>query len=435
LDGPFGLAQDAVGNLFISDVNNARIRRVLLRPPVNTTTGNNISLVSNGIGFTFSDVVSPGTTTVTPVKPAAVGTLPDTLTLAGAMAFEIHTTAQFAGPVSITFTVPGPITQTVFNNVQVLHKLPTGFEVLPTTRNFATLTITATTTSFSPFVIARPKDVTPPTISCANLDGLWHANDVTIACTAQDSESGLPNPADASFTLTTSVPAGTETANPSTGSRTVCDAVGNCATAGPFTGIQVDKKPPVITLSNPAANAHYIINQSVLASYGCTDGGSGVASCSGQVISGSAVSTVNVGSFTFTVNAADAVGNISQQNSTYTVAYNICLLFDPTRARSAGSKYHFQIQLCDATNHNLSSAGIAVTASSITSTATSALMPVDSADDDEPENLNFEFKASLGQTGGYEFNLDTHGFPSGTFALEFRAGADPTLHSITFQLR
>jgi long-subunit fatty acid transport protein len=188
-------------------------------------------------------------------------------------------------------------------------------------------------------------------------------------------------------------------------------------------------------LVNPATNSAYILNQSVLASYTCTDGGSGVASCSGPVANGAAVPTATAGSFTFTVNATDAVGNASSKSASYGVSYNICLLFDPTKARSVGSKYHFQIQLCDVANRNVSSNSIVVTAISITATGTSAFLPLDTSDDPDPADLNFNFKPSLGQTGGYEFNLATDGFPKGTFVLAFKAGADPNSHTITFQLR
>src|SRR5207244_786605 len=84
-------------------------------------------------------------------------------------------------------------------------------------------------------------DKQAPSVSCASPDGLWHASDVGIACTASDASISI---ADADFTLTTNVPSGTETVTASTSDHTVCDAVGHCTTAGPVIGIQVDKKAP-----------------------------------------------------------------------------------------------------------------------------------------------------------------------------------------------
>ncbi|HVM15967.1 MAG TPA: hypothetical protein VM290_00095, partial [Gaiellaceae bacterium] len=84
-----------------------------------------------------------------------------------------------------------------------------------------------------------PQDTDAPEISCDAPPTGWQAADVAIACAASDAGSGLADAADASFTLTTSVPAGDETAGAATGSREVCDAAGNCATAGPFAGLKV----------------------------------------------------------------------------------------------------------------------------------------------------------------------------------------------------
>ena len=125
-------------------------------------------------------------------------------------------------------------------------------------------------------------DATAPIVQCDQPDALWHASDVSLTCAASDSGSGLANPSDASFTLSTSVPAGTETANASTGPHQVCDAINNCATAGPISGIKVDKKAPTIsaTATTTGDGKPYLAgtwtNQSVQVKFACADGGSGV---------------------------------------------------------------------------------------------------------------------------------------------------------------
>ena len=162
-------------------------------------------------------------------------------------------------------------------------------------------------------------DSTPPQVSCGAADAAWYNTDVTIACTASDPESGLANPAEASFNLTTNVPTGTEAATASTGNRQVCNTMGLCSTAGPITGNKVDKRAPTITVTSPAANATYQLNASVGSSYTCTDGGSGVLSCQGSVASGSPIDTSSTGSKTFTVTSTDNVGN----SSTALVAYSV----------------------------------------------------------------------------------------------------------------
>ena len=85
-------------------------------------------------------------------------------------------------------------------------------------------------------VTVEVRDTTAPSVNCGAADGLWHAADVSILCAASDGGAGLASAADASFTLSTSVPAGAEDSNASTGTRAVCDGAGNCATAGPVAG-------------------------------------------------------------------------------------------------------------------------------------------------------------------------------------------------------
>jgi DNA/RNA endonuclease G (NUC1) len=163
-----------------------------------------------------------------------------------------------------------------------------------------------------------PLDAIAPRVICASPDG-WHADNVTLACTASDSgSSGLANPGDVSFSLFTSVAAGAENANASTNSRVVCDVAGNCTTAV-VSGNKVDRKGPVITVTTPASGAVYQLNQIVNAAYSCSDGGSGPSACAGTVANLSSINTSTLGAKTFVVNATDAVGNTSSTTVTYDV--------------------------------------------------------------------------------------------------------------------
>ena len=83
-----------------------------------------------------------------------------------------------------------------------------------------------------------------------------------------------------------------------------------------------DDAPPTIDLRSPADGAQYDYGAVVKADYSCADedGGSGVASCDGDVPSGGALDTKSAGSHTFTVTARDTSGNTSTVTHTYTVA-------------------------------------------------------------------------------------------------------------------
>ena len=142
----------------------------------------------------------------------------------------------------------------------------------------------------APLLDPPREEFSAPTVTCGTADGAWHTTDVSIACTASDEGSGLADPADASFLLTTSVAAGVETSDAQTNARTVCDNAGNCATVGPIGGIRIDRRGPSITLASPAAGT-YRVNQTVQASYACSDAGSGVSSCAGSFGAGAAIPT------------------------------------------------------------------------------------------------------------------------------------------------
>jgi hypothetical protein len=175
-------------------------------------------------------------------------------------------------------------------------------------------------------------DDIPPVVGCGSPDGLWHASDVVIHCTASDTLSGLASGADASFNLTTSVLAGTETASASTNSHTVFDVAGNSKTGGPIGPNKVDKKPPSIVISQPTATP-YTHSSTLTLNYTVTDGGSGVATVT-PTMNGSAtvggspitnglainlLTALPLGPNTFAIKAADNVANKSSRSVTFTI--------------------------------------------------------------------------------------------------------------------
>ena len=268
-------------------------------------------------------------------------------------------------------------------------------------------------------------DRTSPTATCDTPDGLWHNADIDILCYGADSLSGLADGSDSLFFLSTSVPAGTETATAFTSSHQVCDQAANCITAGPIGPIMVDRKPPAIAITTPSATPTYYLHQSVPSSYGCTDGGSGVATCAGPVANGAPLDTSSVGTKTFTVNATDNVGNASFATETYKVTYKICLQYDPAKALPKGSVLAIRLALCDANNVNVSDPSVIVTATGVTPPGTLQ----------NPGNVNPGGVFQFLNTGGYLYTLGTKGDPAGTYALLFTATGDPIVHQAPFKLK
>lgn len=256
-----------------------------------------------------------------------------------------------------------------------------------------------------------PLDLTPPTVECGPADGAWHAADVTIACTASDAESGLADPSDASFSLSTNVAVGIEAANASTDSRQVCDRVDNCATAGPISGNMVDKKAPAVSIASPGGET-YLLNELVSASYACADEGSGIASCSGTVADGASLDTASVGANEFTVSATDGVGNEASPAVTYIVAFDEFLLYDPATPMPM-----IRLRLYDAFGADVSSP--------------TTVLTVQSIDGSTEADGTFTYREGA---DWYMRGIDHRGLESGPHTLEFTAGADPTVHSVPFRV-
>ena len=174
-------------------------------------------------------------------------------------------------------------------------------------------TVTATVSG------TQAPDTTPPSVTCDEAPAGWSDDNVSVACTASDSESGLAEAGDASFSLTTDVAQGEEASNASTRTRQVCDNAGNCVTAGPITGIEVDRKPPTVTIESPGPDLSVAQGARVAMQFSCADKGSGVASCEGSPGAGQWLDTGTLGTHTVEVTATDRAGNAQTTSSSYTV--------------------------------------------------------------------------------------------------------------------
>ncbi len=73
------------------------------------------------------------------------------------------------------------------------------------------------------------------------------------------------------------------------------------------------------TITTPANNAVYDINQQIMAQYVCA-GGAAPVSCSGSAANGTAIDTTKTGKFVFSVEAQDTAKNTVSATSSYTVA-------------------------------------------------------------------------------------------------------------------
>src|SRR6185503_11882173 len=77
---------------------------------------------------------------------------------------------------------------------------------------------------------------------------------------------------------------------------------------------------------------------------------------------------------TLTITGEFSGGDFTQPSSdaaTLSVSFNICLLYDPSKAVKSGAAYPIKIQLCDANGSNVSSTSITVHAVNIQQVSTS----------------------------------------------------------------
>jgi hypothetical protein len=112
----------------------------------------------------------------------------------------------------------------------------------------------------------------------------------------------------------------TSTLGPQTLTVTARDRAGNETTVT-ATIVVVDLAPPAIEVGTPADGAIYSLGEAVNADYDCRDeaGGSGVATCAGDVADGAPLDTSAPGEHTFTVTATDDAGNSASTTVSYEV--------------------------------------------------------------------------------------------------------------------
>ena len=133
-------------------------RLATLAPTPNTQPGTNVTVQTptGDARATFAQVTAAGTTTFTPINPpSSAGTPPTGYTIEDdAPAYDITTTATYAPPIDVCFTVSSVNDATVFSKLRLLHG-ENGVLVDRTFRqDFTARQIYARVSALSPFVLA-----------------------------------------------------------------------------------------------------------------------------------------------------------------------------------------------------------------------------------------------------------------------------------------
>lgn len=273
----------------------------------------------------------------------------------------------------------------------------------------------ASPTQLGSYFVATYKVVPSPDYPAAACNvpntNTWYPTDVSFSCSSN-------NAAPSNFTLSTSIPPGTQTANAMTGSQALTNGAGSL-TVGPYT-FKVDEQPPSIAITVPANNADYQIRRAITPKFTCSDtGGSGVVSCTGPA----KVPTSSVGQFTYTVNSMDNVGNKSSSSVNYYVTYGgPCLLYNPGTPFPSNN-VTLTFYLCTSSSSDISSPNITVTGVSLSSAGGTV-----------PVSLTGTYDRSLnGGRGGYRITVPSNYVtPGGSYVLNYQAGSDPIQHGLPF---
>jgi hypothetical protein len=143
-----------------------------------------------------------------------------------------------------------------------------------------------------------------------------------------------------------------------------------------------------------------------------------------------ATGSLAAGSYTIAYSyGGDGNFNSASGSGTLTVGYGIVVLYDQTKEHQSGSVIPIKLEITDANGNNISSDSTVITAVGIALVSTTVYGPVRHSGNSSPDNL-FRFTGD-----SYIFNLDTTGLTTGIYNLYFTVGADPTLHTVQFQIR
>jgi hypothetical protein len=256
---------------------------------------------SGPVAVTYFNLFEEGPLTVSSIDPTTTPQLLDGYTIYANLAYDVKTDALVSGPHAVSINVPTATDPEVFASLRILHgepdpNDPTRVVLIdrtilvpdPLAANLDTKTISARVDSFSPFVIARVSDITPPVSTsivapAPNADD-WNNTDVTVTINATDNSSvrqitytnELIGVTTTVLGATASVPVTIEGGNQIT--YYAIDRFGNVESANTIF-VNLDKSPPFflfIGSPNPVPNAAGWNNSDVSIDYLVEDDVSGI---------------------------------------------------------------------------------------------------------------------------------------------------------------
>jgi hypothetical protein len=159
-----------------------------------------------------------------------------------------------------------------------------------------------------------------------------------------------------------------------------------------------------------------------------TDGTTLVPGCGAQPVDNAGTATCRVaypGAGAYAITAAysgDARYAASTSAAlTQRVAYRIQLLGNPAAWGTSGPAVPVRVVLLDAAGTNVSGPGITLTVTGVSPSPSPGTAPHGTLT-----------AVNLGLWPCYQLNIDTVGYPAGSYTVSFAAGSDPTTHTARF---
>lgn len=161
-----------------------------------------------------------------------------------------------------------------------------------------------------------------------------------------------------------------------------------------------------------------------------TDGTTPVPGCGAQPVDNAGTATCQVaypgaGAHAITAaysgdarHAASTSAALTQQ-----VAYRMQLLDNPAASGTSGGTVSVRVMLLDAAGANVSGPGITLTVTGVSPSPSPGTAPHGTLT-----------AVNLGLWPCYQLNINTAGYPAGSYTVSFAAGSDPTTHTAHFMV-
>lgn len=312
LNNPRGVLADGAGNIYISDTNNQRVRKVNSSGVITTFAG-------IGVPAGFAGDNGPATSARLSGPRGMVMDSSGNLYIAESSGHRVRrvtpagTISTIAGNGTLGFSGDeGLATNAQLNEPFTLALDSASHLFIADSSNNRVRRVTLPPTS-TPLVTSNL--VPPP-----NAAG-WHSQPATLSWSVTDPISGI---ASSTGCATVTVSADTTIA----GTTFTCSATNNAGiSASGSVIVRMDRTAPLVSITSPPSSASYSNAQSLTFTWSASDALSGIASQSG-VLDGSTViangQSVNLallspGAHTLLVNVTDIAGNVASASSTFSV--------------------------------------------------------------------------------------------------------------------